>query len=390
MEKILVVTRSFDQQIGGMETHTLLIVKHFLARGYSVTVVTPHIHDGNAPLFTLKGLIIKRISSPPNDLLKYSLKFLVAIRNFIERHGYEYEHIISVSMAAGFVTRRLTNKKNIQITTVLHGTYHLEQQSLISQFFNTRNKNIKTLLGIPYCAIMKILQWNIVVCSSKIISASTIITKDLNKCYDKKYTNNITTVKNFINEKHFGFIERFNRSRTELKLLYAGRLHKEKGIDMIIKLVGFLEHLNIPYHLDIVGDGAMLKQVETSFKDNQKVNLVGKVSNKKVAIYLKEADIFLFPTKITGEGMSLSLLEAMSTGMIVITSDIPSMIELLDDKKDGLLFKLGDQKDFNNKVLWCIKNIDQLKNISHIARKKIVTDHSLLKGLNIIEKAITE
>ena len=51
-------------------------------------------------------------------------------------------------------------------------------------------------------------------------------------------------------------------------------------------------------------------------------------------------DIFVFPSLV--EGMPLTLLEAMATGMAVVTSEAPGMVELIEDEFNGLLVQPAD------------------------------------------------
>ncbi|GEM_PF-3850382 len=386
-KNILIVTRSYDQNIGGMETHTRLIIEKLVSSGHNVTVITPELAKGSKSLFYINNITVYRISKMPNLMLKYSLSFWLAVRSFIKCNHNKYDHILNVSMATGFVNAALIKKYKLDIITVLHGTYQLERRSLVSQFFVTRNRSIKTLLGIPYCFMMQIIQNKVVFNSKKIISASTIITDDLKIIY-RNIDRKITTIRNFIDNNQFAYVERNYNEKKSLNFLYVGRLHKEKGIDMIIMAVDEFERKKISYTLIIVGDGDMFPGLKNLVKDNKRIKLVGAVSNDEVVEYLDVSDIFLFPTKRTGEGMSISVLEAMSVGIIVIAPDILSMKELFVDKEDGLIFKLGNQQDFEEKIFWCFDNLKKLNIISANASKKIECNHSLSGALNLIENEI--
>ena len=58
------------------------------------------------------------------------------------------------------------------------------------------------------------------------------------------------------------------------------------------------------------------------------------------------AYVYILPSNL--EGMPLTLLEAMSYGCCVIGSDIPEIMEVVEDK--AVIFRKGDEKDLTRKM----------------------------------------
>ncbi len=382
-KKILIITRSFDHRIGGMETHTQLVAEYFAKSDFIVDVLTP-IANNPVDLQLSGNIFIKRISKQPTDLLKYSFAFWYGVRNFIKHHYNEYEHIVNISMAISLVSSAFVQKNDIDITTILHGTYELEKQSLLKQLIY--KKSLKTFLGVPYCYIMKKFEANVLKNSKKIIVISDNIVRDINHRYSN-YKSKIFLVKNFVDTDKFINVDRSYKGRL-LKLLYVGRLHPEKGLDMIVKLAEEIRNKKLNIEITVIGDGEMYNQLLGIDKLNNKIKVLGRKTSDEIVSYLKKSDILLFPTKISGEGLPISVLEAMATGLIVVASDIHSMQALFDNNVDGLLFNFASQKEFEKKILWCLENEEKLPKISRQARKKIEDKYSLknnmLKIFNII------
>src|SRR5215813_26495 len=131
-KKILVTTRSYDHQIGGMETHTLSLVKYLTTKGFSVTVLTPELQKNEEAKFLLSDVEVIRISKFPNTLLKYSLSFWRAVQKYIEHHFREYDCVINISMACAWVKKRIDFPP---IISIQHGTYDLERRSLLHRLY---------------------------------------------------------------------------------------------------------------------------------------------------------------------------------------------------------------------------------------------------------------
>lgn len=88
--------------------------------------------------------------------------------------------------------------------------------------------------------------------------------------------------------------------------------------------------------LQLIGEGELKVQMEelaNSLMIKDKVEFLGLKSN--VYPYLNKADIFCLPSKY--EGIPMSLIEAMGTGLPIIASNVGGIPDMLTDKKDALL-----------------------------------------------------
>lgn len=118
--------------------------------------------------------------------------------------------------------------------------------------------------------------------------------------------------------------------------LSAGRLSKEKNISLLIKAFADIAAENENIRLVILGDGPLKEEIEALIQHKQiedKVLLTGYVKN--VNDYLIASDFFMLPSEV--EGMSNSLLEAMSAGLIPIATNISGSADLIEHKKNGFL-----------------------------------------------------
>jgi glycosyltransferase involved in cell wall biosynthesis len=148
--------------------------------------------------------------------------------------------------------------------------------------------------------------------------------------------------------------------------LFVGRLSKEKGILTLIE--AWKELSNVP--LKIVGDGPLRPQVEQYIREYglEQVELVGFVPLERVFGYLKRA-LFLILPSTTQETFGRVIIEAYATGTPVIASRLGAMIDLVREKKTGLLFNASEPDDLVSKVRYAIEHPIELANWGQKARR---------------------
>jgi glycosyltransferase involved in cell wall biosynthesis len=96
---------------------------------------------------------------------------------------------------------------------------------------------------------------------------------------------------------------------------------------------------------------------------NKNIKFMGTFDNREVASVFREIDVLIFPS-IWQENSPLVIHEALIAGVLVITSNIGGITELVIDYKNGLLFKAGDVNDLYNKIMLIIRNPEMIKEIS--------------------------
>lgn len=98
---------------------------------------------------------------------------------------------------------------------------------------------------------------------------------------------------------------------------------------------------------------------------------------KDVYEFLCAADLFVLPSY--GEGLSLSMLEAMSCSLPVIMTDVGGTPYVIKDRVNGLLIKPGDIDELTKKILWCIEHEKERKELGLNARMTIEKNHDIKK-----------
>lgn len=125
-------------------------------------------------------------------------------------------------------------------------------------------------------------------------------------------------------------------------IVTVSRHDGRKGLDVFIRALATLRDAGIPFRACLVGPGPLLAGHRALVADlglADRVALPGTVL--EVTPYLRAADVFVLPSIEEGSG-SLSVLEALQTGVAIVSSDVDGMAEDLTDGEDAVLVPPGD------------------------------------------------
>ena len=129
----------------------------------------------------------------------------------------------------------------------------------------------------------------------------------------KKYSRNeIKVVSTGVDYDRFCIGDK--KDNKKIKLLFVGRIISRKNVDMIVEAY---EKIKKEYDLEliIVGDGPDIENVK---KLSKTAKFTGAVDNPQD--YYKQSDIFVTPSKY-GEGLQGTILEAMSSGLVIVATN---------------------------------------------------------------------
>ncbi len=122
-------------------------------------------------------------------------------------------------------------------------------------------------------------------------------------------------------------------------ILYFGRLSKEKGVKTLIDSMK-----GINYKLVILGTGPIEDELKEYVKTNNlsNVEFKGFQQGEKLTNYIRNARCVVLPSEWYENG-PYSAMEAMALGKPLIVSNLGGLPELVDDTKNGFVFKTKDE-----------------------------------------------
>jgi 1,2-diacylglycerol 3-alpha-glucosyltransferase len=180
---------------------------------------------------------------------------------------------------------------------------------------------------------------------AKFTSISKIVAKEL-QSYGIR--SNIAVIPNGTNTKQFHIQTNKNELRKEFQIpenkivfLWAGRLIEEKRPDILIKLFSIFRQISDNFFLVIVGDGKLSKQLKKSAEEYQLKNILflGSKDYSMMPRIYACCDYYIISSIY--EGQPLTLLEALSSGLPSIVSDIPSL-RIVEEANCGIVIDFSD------------------------------------------------
>ena len=165
-------------------------------------------------------------------------------------------------------------------------------------------------------------------------------------------------------------------------ILFVGGINVRKGVHLLIDAFINLEKKYPDVNLLIAGptykyDKSYISEIKEKISDSklsERVKLTEEnISN--VDEYMQSSDIFVLPSK--QEGFPISVLEAMSSGLVVIGSDIPEIAKAqICDGKDGYIFPSGDSEKLTQVLEKVLNNEEENIKITQEARSKVISKWS--------------
>jgi len=154
-----------------------------------------------------------------------------------------------------------------------------------------------------------------------------------------------------------------NINLEKINLIFVGRFAKEKNPYIPILIVKTLKEKGYNVNLSLVGDGELKANMEELIQElglNENVKMYGWIKGRrKVFEILRESDILVFTSK-PGEGLGLTILEAMSQGLPVIATKCGGPEEVIEDGINGYLVDYSADEDivnqFVDRIEFLIKN----------------------------------
>ena len=153
----------------------------------------------------------------------------------------------------------------------------------------------------------------------------------------------------------------------QIRFIFTGLVDARKGIPFLLD--AFQQVNPDKVFLSIVGQ--IQNHINIAIKDNYLLNnieIVGKLPHNELPGLLQKNDVFIFPSYF--EGFGLVILEAMASGLPVITTTATAGPDIIEHGKEGFIIEPGDKKGLTDAIQYFIDNPHQIEIMGRAARKK--------------------
>jgi glycosyltransferase involved in cell wall biosynthesis len=332
--RILIAAPCPKQREGGVANVVYNTAESLRARGHEVTC-----------LFR-EDLLPRPITFPRFE----ALYFAIRLARELHRRRAEFD-VVNIHAPVGFaygLSRRWCSARGLPpYVMLLHGleerrnhAMKREAQKGRAWYFRWKNRFWQHFYHMPlYC-------WSIISADQAVV-----INRETWSMLQLHYNREIGRVWYIPNgvEPHF-FLPRDYPDGCALRLLYAGTWIDHKGIYYLCEGFEAIARLHPDVRLTIVGSGTDAQTVSHRFDASlrDRVEVLPFVSRAEMPALYAKHDIFVFPSLM--EGLPIVLLEAMATGMPVVTTETCGMMDIVEDEYNGLLVKPADSAAFATAV----------------------------------------
>lgn len=207
----------------------------------------------------------------------------------------------------------------------------------------------------------------------KFASVNLVLNNESKRTIEKN-SNNVMLVPNFIDEDFL--IKKPKDIKNKVRnALFVGHVQRTKGIFEIIEVaIKFPE-----IEFQIIGP---IKDKEIINLAPKNMNFLGEIIKEEIRDYMLNSDFFIFPTYT--EGFSNALLEAMSVGLPIITTNVGANNEMLENK-GGIVIPPKDIKALANSID-SIRGVNLRKKMSEFNIIKVSENYTINK---VMEKYTT-
>jgi glycosyltransferase involved in cell wall biosynthesis len=361
MKIALVVTLFPPKWLAGTEIASYNIAKNLAKKGHEVHVITS-LDEGFPRKEILDHFCIHRI---PLKKIRFIgvICFWFRILLEIKKTNPDIVHIQSISTALPGLFSKIALKKPFIVWAQGSDIYLPDKFTKL---------------------ISKIVLKN----ASTVIALSKDMKTKMNDIYKREDT---VILPNGIELAKFQNICPRKQNDKTKSIIFVGTLRPVKGVKYLIEAMNII-HENLPdTKLLIVGDGPdreKLKRLVQELNLQSCTHFAGKVSNEEIPEYMAQADLFALPS--LSESFGIVNIEAMASGLPIITTNVGGLPEIVINGKNGFLVEPKNSKALAEKVILLLNDIDLCKKIS--AANKLTAEnyswYSISKELQKIYEKI--
>ncbi|PKP23050.1 MAG: hypothetical protein CVU05_01345 [Bacteroidetes bacterium HGW-Bacteroidetes-21] len=356
--RILTVNYEHPPLGGGAGLISARIGEQLTVLGHEVTIITTRF--GDLPLDSIeKGVRIIRLDAyrkqPYKSNVFEMLSWIKLTRRFALTYCLENKPDIifaHFALPGGAVARFLNKKLQIPYVVMSHGHD-------IPWYF-PRQMFFYHLVTWP---------WIHKICRKSVTNfvQTAYMKKNIDRFTGHKNAAKNMVVPNGCDTAMFPIV--YPDKESTLKILYGGRLVAQKDPFTFLKSLLILKNAALSFQAIITGNGPLLTSMQDFAKDNHLADYIeftGWQSKEQMPALYAQSHLFVLPS--LAEGMSVAVLEALCSGLYVITTPVSGNTEMITEGINGKFVSLKNPEALANAIL----DFDQERKQEYPVKKEVV------------------
>lgn len=312
---------------GGVQELTGLLAQGLVSQGHRVTILCP----------------VKPVKIVPS--LPSSVE-VIYLGDWADRVRYHLVFLPSKLRAyfkSNFFDAIISNTPQIIAITA----YALRASRNSSRLYGVVHGSLAYIGGIKQCVVSLICRYYLNFSKNR-VEAYAAVSKGVAREIEKVVGGEVFVLYNpVINDLEVDRVSK-KKSRSRKTIISVGRLHRQKGFDLLIKSLECLSDLD--FNVKIVGDGPSRKSLEQKVVDcglDGRVEFLGYRSD--VLELMEDSDLYVLSSR--WEGFGNVLVEALYCQLPVVSFDCPhGPSEVLEAGRWGALVPVGDTEALANEI----------------------------------------
>lgn len=379
--RVLILAESFYPLGGGVGTYGLALSRELVKRGESVTVVTRRHHSRLERHEVIDGVEIVRLA-PSGFPRTGKYLTLAPILNYLRKHRQDYDLIYVWGL------------RILGIAAVIAGRYlekpvvlRAEQTGEISGSFAWQDRRKRAPVGDLLIRSALRSRDRLLRRADRFVAISSDIAEEFTAAGYPP--DRLIRIPNGVDlarfqpvsrEQAYQLRDQLGLPRKSFIFVFAGRLHRHKGLVTLLDAWRHLMAAEKSGHLILVGENSPNLGVETELQQfvsrhllRDTVTFAGRQDD--VLPWLQAADAFVLPSQ--REGLSISLLEAMATGLPAVGTRTSGTSELIRPGQNGYLVDIGDSAAMTRAMAELLRLPRQARDMGRTSRGVVEKEFGL-------------
>ena len=397
MVKVCFISPEYLPLSGGTGAYVYYLSNELIKHGNSIYIVTGY--DESKDVKVNEQLYVFFLKTPKTPIIKSFLFAGSALRKLNKIRGsfpVDITHA-NLPLVPSFAVPEGFGKTLI---STVHSTWKGEAEAIKGEPYSRLNPNEKFMVSFNW--FLRIFEEKMLERSNKIIAVSDFTRRELLQYYKVK-EEKIRVIHNGVDVNKFKPARDKRKAKEELGLnpediaiLSVGRLYARKGLFTLIESMPAVvrRFRNAKFVISGKGQSNEMKKLiahaeKLGIRDN--ILFTGYFPDKKLPKLYQAADVFAFSTFY--ENLPFAVLEALSTGLPVVTTCVGGIPEMIDSGKNGFLVQPANAKQLSDKVLYCLEHPAEANEMGFLARKIILERFDwrfiVKKVLKVYEEALS-
>jgi len=329
-KNICIFSGYYLPHLGGVERFTDKFAYELNTMGYDVSIVS-FMHEPLQEIETKSYCTIYRVPCTKLFLSRYPVvkifgRKIKHIEKTLNSKNFDFIILQTRFFTTSLWGAKFAKKNSIPSILIEHGTNHFSVNNKILDFLGEKYEHFLTSILKKYVKYF--------------YGVSTPCTKWLEHFGIEArgvIYNSVSSIKPVVKKP---------LKDRNIRICYAGRLMKEKGV---LNLISVFKKLNNKYQnieLFIAGKGPLYEDLYSKYKDSKSIHILGMLDYENVMKLYADMDIFVHPSMYP-EGLPTSILEAGINGCAVVATDRGGTVEVINDEKYGIIIEENEKSLYN-------------------------------------------